>query len=469
MLKMKKQFLVIFLLFLPIFLLVSQENKLLNQESQDIKPFVKEGFVIDKLSISAMGFGATADNLPFWMYRNTNGRIDAETNVAGLLQGSVSYYLSNDSYFELGAGVVASNGNKESVRRDELYLSYVNTWLKATAGSKTPFQKYQGLSVVAQNFLLSGNSRALPGLIIEASNPLKLSKTFEIDWGIAHYELNDNRFVSDTKVHYKRLALILNIDSKNSFTGGIEHYAQWGGTSPEFGELPSSFSDYLNVVIAGRSKQDTVLGEELNSLGNHLGIYNFEYNFTPSSGRFSFYHQHPFEDGSGTAFKNFPDGIWGFYFGPNTVDFDSFITGFLVEYVQTTDQSGSDLLGSARDNYFSNSVYPSGWTYHTNTIGLPFIIPAGDPAIILYNRSRGINIGIAAKEKKLSFKTKLSIVQNLGAFAAPIEPEELAIYSYLNTTYSLETYGNFSLLLGFDYSDQNKDTFGAGLTYTYSY
>ena len=359
-------------------LLFSQENKVVNPESQDIKLFLKEGFVIDKLSISAMGFGATADNLPFWFYSNTHGRIDAETNVAGLLQGRVSYNLSSKSYFELGAGIVASNGNKNSVRRDELYLSFVNSWLKATVGSKTPFEKHQGLSVVADNFLMSGNARALPGLIVEASNPLKLSKTFEIDWGIAHYELNDNRFVNDTKVHYKRLALILNIDSRNSFTGGIEHYAQWGGTSPEFGELPSSFNDYLNVVIAGRSSQDTVIGEELNSLGNHLGIYNFEYNFTPVSGRFSFYHQHPFEDGSGTAFKNFPDGIWGFYFGPNTIDFDSFVTGFLLEYVQTTNQSGSDLLGSARDNYFSNSVYASGWTYHNNTIGLPFIIPTGD-------------------------------------------------------------------------------------------
>ena len=183
---------------------------------------------------------------------------------------------------------------------------------------------------------------------------------------------------------------------------------------------------------------------------------------------FSFYHQHPFEDGSGTALKNFPDGIWGFYFGPNTIDFDSFLTGFLLEYVQTTNQSGSDLLGSARDNYFSNSIYASGWTYHNNTIGLPFIVPSGDPSTILYNRSRAINLGLAAANRKLSFKTKMSFVQNLGSFANPIEPEEFAIYSYLNTTYSTEEFGKFSLLLGFDYSDLNTDTFGAGLTYSYS-
>ena len=460
---MKKQILI--LLLLPFSLLFSQENKILNPESYDIKPFVKEGLIIDNISLTAMGFGATGDNLPFWMYRNTNGRIDAETNVAGLLQGSISYYFSDKSYFEFGASAIASDGNKEALRRDELYLSYVNPWLKVTLGSKTPFEEYQGLSVVAKDFLLSGNARALPGLIVEAPEPFMLSKTFGIDWGIAHYELNDERYVDNTKVHYKRLALVVNLDSKNQFVGGIEHYAQWAGTSPVFGKLPSSFSDFLQVFIAGKSEDDTAIGEALNSLGNHLGIYNFEYNFTPSSGRFSFYHQHPFEDGSGTAFKNFPDGIWGFYFGPNTVDFDSFITGFLLEYVQTTDQSG---IGRP-DSYFSNSVYRSGWTYHNNTIGLPFIIPLGNPSFIAYNRTRAINVGFAARNGNLSFKSKTSFTQNLGSYAIPIEPEEFAIYNYLNTTYSIEKYGNLSLLLGFDYSDQNKDTFGAGLTYRYSY
>ena len=63
----------------------------------------------------------------------------------------------------------------------------------------------------------------------------------------------------------------------------------------------------------------------------------------------------------------------------------------------------------------------------------------------------------------------MSLANNFGSFATPIEPKEFAIYNYLNTTYSIEKYGNVSLLLGFDFSDQNTDTFGAGLTYTYSF
>lgn len=469
---MKKRLFILFLLLSNSSQLFSQENKIVNPESYDIKPFVKEGFVVDHLSITAMGFGATGDNLPFWMYRNTNGRIDAETNIAGLLRGSISYYFSDRSYFEFGAGAIASNGNKNALRRDELYLSYVNPWVKATLGSKNPYEEYQGLSVVAQNFLLSGNARALPGLIVEAPEPLKISNTFGIDWGIAHYALNDDRFVKNTKVHYKRLGLVVNLDSKNQLVGGLEHYAQWAGDSPEFGQLPSSFSDFLKVVFALQSGQGgSIAPEELNSLGNHLGIYNLEYNFTPSSGRFSFYHQHPFEDGSGTALKNFPDGIWGFYYGPNTVDFDSLITGFSLEYFQTTDQSGATgETGGGGDYYFFNGIYRSGWTYFGDVIGLPFI-SAQDDSMIEFsnNRSRGINLGLAAKHENVSFKFKTSFVENLGTFAFPFDPIERAIYSYMKTTYSLKKYGNVSLLLGYDYSDQKNDTFGAGLTYTYSY
>jgi hypothetical protein len=464
---MKKQLLIIFFLLLSISLVFSQENKVLNPESYDIKPFEKEGFVIDHLSLTAMGFGATGDNLPFWMYRNTNGRIDPETDVAGLLRGSISYYFSERSYFEFGAGAIASNGNDNSLRRDELYLSYVNPWLKVTLGSKNPYEEYQGLSVVAKDFVLSGNARALPGLIVEAPEPLMLSKTFGIDWGIGHYVLNDDRFVHNTYVHYKRLALVVNLDSKHQFVGGIEHYAQWAGDSqdPEVGSLPSSFSDFIDVFFASRALDSDIVNEAANALGNHLGFYNFEYNFTPSLGRFSFYHQHPFEDGSGTGFKNIPDGIWGVYFGPNTVDVDSFITGVLLEYVQTTDQSGSE----RPDNYFVNGIYQSGWTYHDNTIGLPFIIPTGIDTIGIYNRTKAINVGLAARNGNWSFKTKTSFAQNLGSYSVPLVPEEFAIYSYLNTTYAIEKYGNLSLLLGYDYSDQNKDTFGAGLAYTYSF
>ena len=97
----------------------------------------------------------------------------------------------------------------EVVRIEEfLTFQFENSWLLATVGSKKQKEMLDGLSATNQNFLCSGNARPLPGILLEANNPLKISNTFGLDWGIGHYELNDNRFVNGTHVHYKRLALI---------------------------------------------------------------------------------------------------------------------------------------------------------------------------------------------------------------------------------------------------------------------
>jgi len=65
-------------------------------------------------------------------------------------------------------------------------------------GVKNPEVKLDDLSSSNQNFLYSGNSRALPGIILEANKPFPIFKALTVDWGIAHYELNDDRFVDGT-------------------------------------------------------------------------------------------------------------------------------------------------------------------------------------------------------------------------------------------------------------------------------
>lgn len=467
---MKKQIFILMgciLLSLPVF---SQEITTVHPESTYFKPFKKKGFVFDFMEVSGMALGANNNSLPFWMYRNTNDRLRSQTNAMGFVRGSVSYYFSEDSFFEIGAGVVAADGFVDTVvHRDELYISYQNSWLKATLGSKTPYQKFQGLSIVADNFLLSGNARALPGLIVEANEPIQILKRFELDWGIAHYNLNDDRDADGAMVHYKRLGLTYKLNEKNSIKGGIEHYAQWGGTSPEFGKLPDSFDDFLKVFRAALGNEDAPVGDRLNSIGNHLGVYNLEYIHTSESGYYTLYHQHPFEDGSGSGLKNFPDGIWGIYYGPNTRDYDGFLKGFLIEFIQTTNQSDGADTGSGNDNYFNNGIYKSGWTYHNATIGIPLIVPYDSGLFIRINRSRSIHFGIAMAVKKWSFESKVSFVENIGTLSDPINPKEKAIYSYINTSYSLNRYGSISLLLGYDYSNQDEDSIGGGLQYRYKF
>ncbi len=355
---------------------------------------------------------------PFWFHTNTNYAVGALTNLSATadLTASLTY-----SSFKIrgGAAVFGRDGVEDAVQRRDLYLQFENSWLFATLGAKKQKEVLDGLSATNQNFLWSGNARPLPGILLEANNPFKISKTFAIDWGIAHYELNDNRFVEGTHVHYKRLALISKFNENHKLTAKIQHYAQWGGTSPVYGDLKDGFKDFFKVFFAANSTEIGFEGETKNAIGNHLGSYLLNYEFKNGLGEFSIYHEHPFEDGSGTRFANIPDGVWGIYFKPKN---QKLISAILYEYIDTSNQSGNTTV-SGFDNYFNNNVYRSGWTYEGNIIGLPFMITNNekireDNVAIMSNSLSMHHMGIAGNFKSINWVLKTSYVKNLGRKAS---------------------------------------------------
>ncbi len=50
-----------------------------------------------KSSASIAGLVASSDELPFWLYSNTRGRIDETTNFSTFINGEASYKLSEKS------------------------------------------------------------------------------------------------------------------------------------------------------------------------------------------------------------------------------------------------------------------------------------------------------------------------------------------------------------------------------------
>ena len=421
-------------------------------------------------SFSASGYLSAEKELPFWLLTNKNGAISPQTD--GLFQGGTkatyAYSEKNNATLTAGVSVFIRNGVADKLQRNEIYLQFENSWVRALVGAKNPTDRFQGLSVVNDNFLLSGNARAIPGVLLETAQPISVFKNVAIEASIGHYELNDDRDTKGTMLHYKKFYANWQLNSKNQLRLGIEHYAQWGGTSPEFGKFSDSFSDFINVFFAQNAGEGNIQGEQVNALGNHLGLYNLEYTYTPSLGQFKFYHQHPFEDGSGSALKNFPDGIWGIYFKPNEKKYTGFFKGMLIEYVQTVSQSGR-FGRSGRDNYFNNRGYRTGWRYDTNFIGFPFFDNTPIDQIIENNRVLGVHMGLLGGFKAWTWLAKISITENLGRYGVPIVPKEKRVYTYLKTTYTFKKVGLFSLEVGYDYNNQQQDKVGAGLTYRYSF
>ncbi len=255
-------------------------------------------------SVEAKAILSNDDVNPFWFHTNSNYAVGEFTNVS--TTGEITASLKYDSFkINGGATIFGRDGVEDAVQRRDLYIQFENSWLFATVGAKKQKEVLDGLSATNQNFLWSGNSRPLPGVLLEANNPIKISNTFGIDWGIAHYQLNDNRFVKNTKVHYKRLGIITTFNENHKLTTKIQHFAQWGGTSPVFGELKDGFKDFVKVFFAANSTEIGLDGETKNAIGNHLGSYFLNYEFKNRLGEFSVYHEHPFEDGSGTRIRKY--------------------------------------------------------------------------------------------------------------------------------------------------------------------
>jgi hypothetical protein len=416
--------------------------------------------------LSASGIYASNDINPFWFTTNTNGQFGDQTSFSLLGEVTGSYPITKTATLTSGAAFYYRNEVTNEFQRRDLYFQYKNPWLKVTIGAKKDTIRAQGLSTTNKDFLRSGNSRPLGGLLLEAPAPLKLSNRFSVDWAIAHYQLNDNRYVDDVRLHYKRLALVTKLNTNNKITAQISHYAQWSGNSPDLGKLPNDFKAFTNVFFAkGASNIPT---EADNALGSHLGSYLLDYEGETAVGTFSIYHEHPFEDGSGSGWANIPDGVWGIHFQTKE---HPFLSGVLYEYVHTKNQSYNSYSGA--DNYFNNGVYRSGWSYEEQIIGMPFFIY--DPSLVLdmetqpivSNRIQLHHLGLTGWLQKLEWTIKTSYVIHSGTYGGPFTPKRELWYNYLSVVYSTLKYGKIKTMLGLDVEKRSASQWGTGLTYHY--
>lgn len=429
----------------------------------------------DDLSVSIQTkgiFSSDAQN-PFWLYANQRGRVDQKTNFNALAQLSYSYAFNEDSSLELSGGLLYKDGLWEDVFVDELYASYSYKKLQIDLGVKQRPEKYYGLSSVGGDVLWSNNAMAMPGLHIQITEPIKIFNWMYTKGQIAHYEQNDERFVDGTKVHFKSFYLDLRLTPRDIISGKLQHYVQWGGTSPTYGEYPEGFSDFVDVFLGRAGDENASQPDQLNAVGNHLGSYEFNYRRSGARYDFTFYHQSIFEDSSGRNLNNFPDGVWGLFF-----DFheSEILKGLNFEYVQTVSQSGRyattpGLNGYFKggDNYFIGNQYASGWTYRNQIIGMPFIFKEEDGHPYTNSRSYAFHAGATGHFWELDYKAKLTFVENLGTYGTPVDPHEKAIYTYGQLIYPTTSYGNFSLEAGLDHSNLRNTTAGLSLGYTYSF
>jgi len=429
--------------------------------------------------------GLSSDTtLPFWLVANQYSTVP--NSNYGLLNTSIlKTYDAPDTLFDISYKASATSfiAQENKLLLNELYLGVRFKNIVLDLGAKNDAVLWNNLSSSNGSIIKSINARAMPGINIKTNNfiTLPFAKSWlEVKGNFAHYLMDDTRFVDNTKLHHKSLYLKSRLSPEFEVIAGIDHYVQWGGSSPVFGLQPSSLSDYIKVVFGAEGGNNATANDQLNALGNHLGTYLLQFNYNKENIGLNFYYSHPFEDTSGREMANWQDGLYGLY-----VDFkkeNPVVSSVLLEFTYTRDMSASNYLSggispntkSARDNYFNNGIYKSGWTYHGNTIGSPYFTPEPvdengitNGVIVGDNRFAAFNIGANGYLKWLPYKIMLSHTTYFGWFNQEYEQYPVQISGILDILIPQEKFNlpfDVAASFAFDIGTYRPQNFGAFLS-----
>ncbi len=275
---------------------------------------------------------------------------------------------------------------------------------------------------------ISNNAIPIPSISFGINNfsPTFLSKlNFIFKGGLSHGWLNKGQYLEAPFLHQKNLFLKKIIGPSSSITLGIVHLAIWGGDTRVHGKQSQQFSDYLKIFFLRPGSNNDIEQERINTLGNHLGVWDLAYEKEQNEKKIKLYYQHPFEDESGARWLlNRFDGLYGIELISKN---DGFINQFLYEHINTMNQSGSFGATDSTygwDNYYNHYIYQSGWTYYNKVIGNPLFTLGSnkgsysDGVYIINNRIKAHHVGLMGNfTKKTNYKILFTYSRNYGIFS----------------------------------------------------
>lgn len=379
---------------------------------------------------------------PFWLVSNQNGLITNHT-------GNVLYLGFNKDYsnqrFDWSFGIDAaySSQYEKDALVNQYYIELKHRKIHLFLGAKNPDVAYDNLSFTNGNLIMSGNARPYPKIEIGTHEYLSIPYTngwFSIKGVLSNGWMVDDRYVKDVNVHHKNFYLRLGRDNGFSFEFGIDHYAQWSGTSPAYGNLESGLKTFLKVFVADsgevlkNSDGSNNVIESDNSLGNHVGQNQIKLNYNKPQYSLTFFIKNMFEDKSGEIrkIKNIRDINYGLFLKLKKT---KLLNSILVEYYSSMDQGNPEITASETvigyDSYFNNSIYRTGWSNFQRGFGIPLIAPTtinSDNSISFSNTTiKAFNIGIMGKLDWMQYKLKFTTYKNYGQVYPVVENSDLPV------------------------------------------
>jgi hypothetical protein len=443
-------------------------------------------------------FVGNNSSLPLWLRANQFGTVPLKKPVftgraglhfdskAGKSDTTKSSFHRNFGW-GFGAEAVYNAGrDQKQVLLPEAFAKVQWKKLEFWAGRRKEILGIVDTTLSSGSFTWSGNALPVPKVQIGFPQylPLGFLKNYISLKGFFSHGWYNTPYIQGAYLHQKALHIRLGKPTaKFNFQVGMDHHVTWGGHADYLklnphvvdGKLADSFNDYLHgVVLAKLSKEfhnsrfTNFDGE--NRIGNHVGQFDFAFEYKMKTTTWLFYNNHPFEDASGVVFRNMPDGLYGLSWrkskpGKSFVN----INGFVLEYLFSKDQSGAgwNVAGSrfkGNDNYFNHGQYAEGWSYFGKGMGTPLIAPRSEirPEAMgvreFFPSSRVVAYHLGLKgtvADRIQWLAKATFSTNFGTNNIAFEPPVRQFSSLLTADAPLFKTGNTRLMvkLAYDQGD----------------
>lgn len=413
---------------------------------------------------------SSSSNSPHYLTANEWGNlIDSNFQALSLIQFSQNFDQVTDNIsLEWGTTAGFNITNNSQLLLNELYGQIDWYGFSMYIGKKYHTTGSNPEKLSSGSMAVSSNASPIPQINMGFFDYVTVPFTcdiIQIKGNFANGFFEGDRYIDNVLYHEKSLYVKVDTTIGLEPYAGFIHEVQWGGDNI----MGISLSNYWNIFKASGGGEDSLETDQINALGNHLGMWDFGIYGHYESIDFQIYYEHFFEDFSGINFSNGLEGLWGISIEPKTFNF---IDQFLIEFLLTEDQGSSN--SNQVDAYYNNSVYKNGWTNLNSIIGNSFFSTSGSERTlrIANNRMKAIQLGIRGPLSEEIFYTfQMAYVKYYIAYGDGTTP------MYENGDFMWNLYGemtwnysknlSFSTAMEYDFGTANN-VFGALFSATWS-
>lgn len=382
------------------------------------------------------------DNTPLWQVGNQHG-LSSLNNNAYIRSGIFYADTCKNWKFNTGIDLAILNGFTSSFIVQQAFADIQYKWLGLSVGSKEFNSELLNQDLSCGGLTWSGNARPIPQVRLGILDYTHIASWAQVKAEMSYGKWTDNTYqknkvgssywyTRDVLYHHKSFYFRLGKErSCWQFDLGMRLDTQFGGYKiggADAGDLGNSLKDYWRVLVPQGGGDSGPEGQKYFQ-GNFLGSEHLKLTYKSSDFNISAYLENFYDDFSGMGKLNGLDGLWGIEYKSRN---KQAINGFILEYYQTTNQSGPlhgvdnsvvKKTGGA-DDYYNNAWYP-GWAHWGMNMANPLVASPiynkdGDMAF-KYNRIKALHLGWRGDiVNGLSYRAKMSYSQTWGTPFRPI-------------------------------------------------